>query len=537
MEVSDRADEYFQTFHKKGILEVILKNIESRRNAAQVNKAFYDAVCKLDNKDDIFKVALHKLDENFPLMIDSFECSKRAVSAVEISDNYFVTMDNVNRCIFKVNEVIFDHILRVLVKFSGSIKKLTFTRCLFNAKQFIDVLMAVNESALEELNLDTCGIFNSGPDIYPSELRLPSLKVINMPSTNFGHPYQEVEGENLITQFFASLPSYCKLEKFVALPTILDMMPLDKFYFDSLGILNNAPFRMRIPTAVCRQYRVRELNLSSTFIMDDVINEVLSLEYLESLKINCQAISIKAFSKVCKMENLTALHLEVNARQTWVPNALHSFAFANITKLSIDVSQMVISMESLRDMFRARIRELEVKTSQRKVIEGVFSSPCCLSVHTLKIEFVFNPRAIYKPDPDSDNALMRNNRRFSNLKSLTIINHIPELAGCTADLVKLLERFAFLRKIHLEGFMITETLHSGSLTFAKGCLEELTLIDLLNYPGYEPAYVIPPVAVKGVNKNKKLKKMIVTATQNFYDDYGRFPVIKKVNSEFVFCYR
>jgi hypothetical protein len=508
--------------------------LESRRNSALVNKSFYSKVCDIDNAEDIYKLTINPFSLDLHEVFNSIRWSMRAVTEIEISKMYFILIDSNTHSVVTVKDEIFELLLEICHKFSPSIKKLTFDKCLLTDKNVIDILLTLNEGPLEELKILNSGIFYTGIEVYPKDLKLPNLKSIDMRGTNFGHPFQSVGGENLITNFFMALPDHCKtLESFAGLPTVVDIMPLEKFYFTSLGILGNEPFRKRISTIICRQYRLKELDLSSTFIMDDVVQEILKLPCLESLKINCQAISIREFSKICKIETLKALHLEVYTNQHWVPNALSTFSFVHVSKLSIDISQMEISPEALRDMFRPSITHLELKTTQKMALQSVFTSPCCHLLETLKIEYVF----VYDPRGKHNRGMFREIRQgFTKLKSLTLINRIPELAGCTGELVMLINRFSSLRKVHFEGFIIVEHLHKAALSSLESTLEDLTLIDHTQ-KGYEPSYVIPPQCARSISKNKNLKKMVITATHNYFEDPGRFPIVKRVGREIIFCHR
>lgn len=531
---STKANEYFKLMFEKGILEKVLERLESRRNAAQVNKMFYKAACDADNKQDIYKLKIDRSMINFSDFSDSIMSSSRAVSEVEVDNIFFCFVDENKKDIRSINEDNFEDLLEFLDKFSQSIKKLTFNCCLMTDRNFIDILMTLNEGPLEELNLIKVALFYTGSELYPKNLKLPKLKKLDMTGTNFGHIFGTPDDENLVANFFKSLPDYCNIEKFVALPTLFNLMPLDKFYLNSLGIHKNAPFRTRISTIICRQYRLKELDLTSTFIMDDVLMEIINLPSIESLKINCQSISIREFSKICIIPTLNELHLEIGAKQTWVPNALINFPFANISKLSVDLWRMSISAEVLRDIFKVRIKELHVKTSQKCVLQSVFTSQCGNSLEVLTVELYFD----YSNAKRFSRGKLHDIRQdFPNLKSLTIINKIPELAGCTNELATLLQRFKNLQKIHIEGFFVNGNLHSSSLINAKHTIEEIILIDLHNQPGYEPDYVIPPQSEKPTRECIKLKKLIITCIANYFFNYAKFPVIKRVEKELIFCHR
>ena len=255
--------------------------------------------------------------------------------------------------------------------------------------------------------------------------------------------------------------------------------------------------------------------------MDDVINEIINLESLESLKIDCQAVSAKNFCKIFKMDSLKSLHLEIQAQSHWLLSALSAFAFKSITKLSLDISKMEITEESLKEAMKFQIVEFHLKTSLKTAMNAVFSNPACVFLEVFSIEYAPNTRY------SSSYRDIRGD--FNRLRSLTIINKVPGFASSTRDIAHIIPRFPRLQKLHIEGYYITENLHYVALKSCNSTLEELKLIS------DEQTFVIPGRCADLLRRCKRLNKMMITCEKNFYFDYKRFPVIKCIGSEVIFC--
>jgi hypothetical protein len=53
------AAEYLKRLANAGLLERIIKQVDQRRSLAQVNKLFYETVCKIENEEGIYRAFIN----------------------------------------------------------------------------------------------------------------------------------------------------------------------------------------------------------------------------------------------------------------------------------------------------------------------------------------------------------------------------------------------------------------------------------------------------------------------------------------------
>lgn len=528
---NEANEAYFKKFYDYGILEIILKNVKKRRNAANVNKIFYQTVCEIDNEKDIYKMVIESYASPMTLVLDSILHSKRIFTEISMRSLSFSLLDKETNTISSVNEAEFRAFCLILSHFSSRLRTLTISLSLLDENHVMKIMDALKDSPVQNINITYCGIFIVSNPVFPEAFRrqkiLPQLKSLNFAKSSYGSTLvSDTNHEKVLPKFLEMLAvtHNNQLKSFTLTKTIF-FMELDAFAFESLAILNSGPSNVRIAPIINRQYRLKELDLSTTFIMDDVLMEIINLKFLRTLRINCEGTTMKNFSLITTMD-LHELHFEVKRSSHWLPLLMATLKFESVKKLSLNLPYLELPVDNLQAMLQEGIQELSIVTAQAMALQGIFTSKASSFLESISLE-------ITKPNRSSMPQLIKGfNRSFRNVKVLKIINRNSSIAGQTRELVSVLAKLPQLKKLYIEGFKISEMLHSAILKALKN-LDELTL---LNY-SKDSDYVIPATCKKAIKQCKNLKMMKISCKNSLYSDVIRFPVEMRRGQVIVYRHR
>jgi hypothetical protein len=356
---------------------------------------------------------------------------------------------------------------------------------------------------------------------FSSELSIimPKLKTIDFGKSKIANPLnmEEKRQSQVLANFLKmlSISHRYQIKSFVAPKVFYNQIPFDEFYFEKLGIMHNSPAQIRTASVVARQYHLKELDLTSTFIMDDVIKEIINnLEDLEILKINCEGITPKSLSLLSAMKNITDLQLDViNVTKHWITAAMAAFKFEAVKKLALVLPQLELPVDCLDEMLIGNYSELKLVTAQSCALQNIFSSKTSQYLVSVTLE-------ITKENKCSFPLLVKGIYRSAwAMESLKVINHNENVSKQTRELIALLTKLPMLTKLYLEGFHVDETFH-------KACLKSLTQLEELTLLSYElnTNYIIPMSAKRAIEKCEKLKFMKISCSDSLYTNAHRFPV-------------
>lgn len=529
--VSDENDEYFKKLEELGILKKIMKKIPFRRNAALVNRIFYKTVCEVDSEKDIYKMSIDSYSSPFGGgILNSILHTKRIFREISVRSMNFCNVDKEKKTVSNINDHEFEALILILSNFSNVLHTFTMSMCLIHDNHLVQIINTLMNSPVQNINITFCGIFafEFGDKDLPVNSILPQLKSLNFTRSSYGNPLVvgEAKFEGFIQRFLRMLAVTHKdqLKSFSSMKALTPN--LDAFSFESLALLNTGPSKIRIAPIISHQYRLKELDLSTTFFMDDVLFEIIKLKFLKKLKINCEAITMKSFSLLTLIDSLKELHLEAKCSTHWLPSVMSMIKFKSVEKLSLHLPNLELPVDKLQGMLRGKFQELSIVTAQAMALQSILTSDTSSYLEAISLE-------ITRANKSTVPILFKGvSRTFREIKSLKIINRNSTIADQSRDVILLVLKLPKLKKLHLEGFKINEQMHHAILKSLKN-LEELTL---LNY-SKELDYVIPSSSKKTIRNCKNLKMMKISCKNSSYSDIARFPVELRRGKVTIFRHR
>ncbi|XP_070494149.1 uncharacterized protein [Chironomus tepperi] len=533
-EVSD-CEDYFNKFAENGILENIFSRIVCRRSLALVNKLFYKTVCKIDSLMDIFRARFEQdqiiWQDGHPRenIYASVCCSSRVLTEICISQIYLVDIvadtyeENYKQC-----ELLLGQTLR---KISGSLKTFTVFSSLMTENQLMSILESLNKNKLKELNIIDGAIIHEKVRNVNRNISFPSLEKLDLSRTKYGNPNPDepVCPNNEMFWFLKSIGENSPLMQDLSIhESFVNHINIENFKLKRLYVERAFPASLRLAKII--SHHVNSLvmvDFLNCYVMEDVLNEILHVQQLKSLKINMDGISLKGFINISKSKKLTELGLKCSNACKWIVSALSMHTLDFLKKIYLDIKDLEVNYVDLSRMLNKNIPHFHVVASQHYILGSLFISTYIAEMKTCTIE-------LYVDGFKNNKLLVNECIILAQLKEFSLINRNTQFYDFDFNLAEIFGRSLFLEKLRIEGFKVNAKLFETAI---KGhyYLEELYLI---NPKGIRCDYVFDknvnvPISVYG----KRLKVLEISCAKSKLKWSKQFPVIIRRGSLKIFRYR
>lgn len=525
----DVSANFFKLFYESGILKKILKKVQSRKNAAIVNSYFYKAVCDVENKENIYKAIILCQSLNIPGIFDSIMYTSRQFTEVCFSSFATSYMEKNTKQVMTINEGYYEGLIMILKQFYPSIKILSFQGCKFSEDQFYGILKIMALSPLRQLNFKDGAIFSANQDCQIETAKiLPKLNAFNFVRSTWVNG----TGQTLLGSFMKKLNiSHARQLKEFSCTSASSNVPFEMIRFDKLAIQYTFPRQVRFSSTISYQFRLKELDLQNSFIMDDVMKEIVALPYLTKLSILCDGLSIKALLKLDQIKSLTDLCLKFTRKNVppTLKATLESLNLKTVKKFSLYIPNMDVTCETLRLILNGQFTDINIITNQGSALTCIFLDTGS-SLKNVSIKFI-------NVHEDTKTRLWQNekfakDRVFDELESLTICNTSITLSIQFDNLIFLFSRARNIKKIHLDGFDYNEKLLYSVFMLLPN-LEKLILSTLNNV-----TYFVIPAEIKFyISKCKNLKLMSIDCSYSNYSEIRKFPIEQRFDNHIVYRQR
>lgn len=522
MKITKSADEYFEELAELGLLEEIFKLISFRRSLTLVNKLFYNTVCKIDSEADIYKAKIMQEDiqlENtlkIPLVYDSMINTKRILTELYLDRVYFIEMRGSDA--YKENLqntlIYFMQFLRLKMT---NLKKLTFESCILTESQLMNILSSLNGRQLEEFNIVNSVIVHESTKKFQGILLFPNLQTLNLSST-YGciDRIQSIIDDNVMFSFLKSINEYSKeLKNLTVRDIFAQNINFTKFKLTTLCIKRITPSCLRISDVISQQLFLTSVDLLDCYIMEDVLNMILQLEKIKILRINLDGISIKGFNSISQKKSLQELGLKCSNSCSWIVSAFAMTKLDFLNKLYLDIMRLSVDFFALCRMLNKKIPNIHLLASQFFVLDCVFSSTHISQLGTLTVDIDIQQH-INKPLINKFYCMN------GTLLEFTLINRNPHVVNYDCALGCILEQNPFLKKIRIEGLVITKQIFDAVIR-NHYYLRELYLIGPKNVPC---TFVFDKKYATLIQKyGGSLKTMVISCLKSKLKSSKQFPFI------------
>lgn len=529
------ANYYFKKLAEKGIMENIFSRIVSRRPLALVNKLFYKTVCNVDNSMDIFRARFesHQMiwEDEYPKenIYASVYCSKRALTEIYISE--FCLVDIIEGLLeekYHQCEYLFGQTLR---KISERLQKLTLYSCIITESQLTSILDSVNRNNLREINIVEGIIVYEKIRKYDRKLKFPSLKKLDLSGTKYLNP-------NPNDQFCPNSEMFCFLSSIGKNSKLLEDLSIHETFVNLLNIANLKLKRLQVEQAKPANLRLATIisihanslttvDFLSSYVMEDVLNEILQVPQLKSLKINLDGISLKGFINISATQNITELGLKCSNACKWVINSLSMHTLSFLKSFYLDIKDLDVNFVDLSRMLNKNIPKIHVIASQHYILSSFFSSTFISELQVCKIE-------LHVDGSECKKLLIRECPILGELKEFTLINRNDKFYNYDCDLRVVLDRTLFVEKLRIEGFEVTANLFETAIK-SHYYLEELYLV---NPKGIQCNFIFGKnfselISIYG----RKLKIVEVSCAKSKLKRSKQFPFISRRGNLKIFRHR
>lgn len=334
---------------------------------------------------------------------------------------------------------------------SSSLQKLFLHKCLMTDSALVEILRIVPE--IQTLSLTESRITKRGS--ANMNFKMPNLKKVDFTETSYTSDYKKpFDVYSTFFRDFAEMISASPfLEEVAAGFNFLQFFSFEKFKLKKLTMIGIDPKDLRIGEIIEMQPKLESLALRKCFVMDEATNRLRNCKNLKSLSICTGGMTTKGFMM---LSCLGLQELKVEAfKSLWITDAFTIWHFANLTSLSLNFERLAVTKITFKCLFNMmkKVDSLHIKTSCTSILNHIFETRLRDTLKKVTIEYV--------------NLELLDNIEISQdypeslvLQDFHVVNTNAEFAQ-KADFN--LQKFPNLRRIHLEGFIVTRQGHLDAM--------------------------------------------------------------------------